>query len=100
MGSSSPTNWPVLARLRRRGQKPAGAIWITDDWRQRANLEASGAFAAFPPTAEELILLAGLEVILIADPGERGVAVAEMLAGSAAKSFSTYFRGRGLEVVW
>jgi hypothetical protein len=44
--------------------------------------------------------VAGLEVILIANVGEAGAAVAGMLAQSAAKSFSTYFRGRGLEVVW
>lgn len=101
MGSSSSTpSWQTLARLRRRGQKPAGAVWITDDWRQRANLEASGAFALALPVAQELVYLAGLEVILLANPGEEGAAVAQMLAGSSARRLSTYFRGRGLEVVW
>lgn len=99
MGSNSPISWSTLGRLRRRGQRPAGPVLVVDDWRQRANLEASGAFAVPLPVAEELVFVAGLEVVLIADPGERAVAVAQMLAGASPRYFATYFRGRGHEVV-
>jgi hypothetical protein len=96
---SSTCSWTALGRLRRRGQRPAGALFVTDDWRQRANLEASGAFAVSMPVAEECVFAAGLEVVLIAAPTEHAVAIAQMLAAAAPRYFATYFRGRGHEVV-
>ena len=99
MGSNSPTSWTVLGRLRRRGQRPAGAVFVTDDWRQRANLEASGAFAVSMPLAEECVFVAGLEVVMIATTTDHAVAIAQMLAAAAPRYFATYFRGRGHEVV-
>lgn len=99
MGSSSPTSWTVLGRLRRGGQRPAGALFVTDNWRQRVNLQDSGAFAVSMPLAEECVYAAGLEVVFIAAPTEHAIAVAQMLAAAGPRYFATYFRGRGREVV-
>ena len=99
MGSNSPTSWTALGRLRRRGQRPAGAVFVTDDWRQRANLEAGGLFAVSMPLATEVIFAAGLEVVLIANSTEHAIVVAQLLAAAAPRYFATYFRGRGHEVV-
>ena len=92
-------SWTALGRLRRRGQKPGGALFVTDDWRQRANLEASGAFAVSMPLVEECVYAAGLEVVLIASPSEHAVGIAQILAAAGPRYFATYFRGRGREVV-
>ncbi len=99
MGSSPSISWSLLGHLRRRGQKPAGAVWITDDWRQMANLRAGGNFVLPLPVAAEVPYVAGLEVILIANQGEEGAAAAQLLAGANPRRFVTYFRGRGAEVV-
>lgn len=96
---SCASSWTALGRLRRRGQKPAGAVFVTDDWRQRANLEASGAFAVSMPLAEECIFAAGLEVVLIAAPTEHAREIAQLLASAGPGYFATYFRDRGHEVV-
>lgn len=96
---SSACSWSALGRLRRCGQRPAGAVWVTDDWRQRANLEAGGNFVLPLPAAGEEPFVAGLEVILIANPGDAGSSAAQRLAGANPRRFVTYFRGRGAEVV-
>ena len=92
-------SWSALGRLRRRGQKPAGPVFVTDNWRQRVNLEASGAFAVSMPIVEECIFAAGLEVFLIAGHTEQAVAIAQQLAAAGPRYFATYFRGRGRQVV-
>lgn len=92
-------SWTALGRLRRRGQKPAGPLFVTDNWQQRANLEASGAFAVSMPLIEECIFAAGLEVVLIAGPTEHAVGIAQHLAAAGPKYFATYFRGHGRQVV-
>lgn len=96
---SCACSWTALGRLRRRGQRPQGALFVTDDWRQRVNLEASGAYAVSMPVAEECIFAAGLEVVFIAAPSEHTVTVAQLLAAAGPSYFATYFRGRGRQVV-
>lgn len=93
------SDWASLGRLRRRGQKPADTVWITDNWRQRANLQMGGNFVLPLPLANEAPYVAGLEVILIADPGDAGEGAAQLLASANPRRFVTYFRGRGAEVV-
>lgn len=92
-------SWTALGRLRRRGQKPAGPVFITDNWRQRVNLEESGAFAVSLPLVEECIFAAGLEVVLIAAPTDLAMETAQYLASAGPRFFATYFRGRGRQVV-
>lgn len=96
---SCACSWSALGRLRRRGQRPKGALFVTDDWRQRVNLEASGAYAVSMPIAEECIYAAGLEVVLIAASSEHAIGVAQMLAAAGPSFFATYFRGQGRQVV-
>ena len=92
-------SWSALGRLRRRGQKPAGPVIVTDHWRQRVNLEESGAFAVSFPLVEECIFAAGLEVVLFAEPTELAVQIAQHLASAGPRYFATYIRGKGLQVV-
>lgn len=95
----SACSWTALGRLRRRGQKPVGPVFVTDSWRQRVNLEDSGAFAVSFPLVEECIYAAGLEVVLIASRSELAVETAQHLASAGPRYFATYFRGQGLQVV-
>jgi len=92
-------SWTALGRLRRRGQRPKGALFVTDQWRQRVNLEASGAYAVSMPIAEECIYAAGLEVVLIAEQSEHAVTIAQLIAAAGPRYLATYFRGRGRQVV-
>ena len=92
-------SWSALGRLRRRGQKPVGLLFITDNWRQRKNLEDSGAFAVSFPLIEECIFAAGLEVVLIADPTELAMDMAQHIASARPRFFATHFRGRERSVV-
>lgn len=96
---ASTPSWQLLAHLRKRGQKPAGAVWVSDNWQQRQNLSVAGNLVLPLPTAEDVPYVAGLEVILIADPGEKATEAAQLLAGAGPRRFVTYFRGRGCEVV-
>jgi len=96
---SCACSWTALGRLRRRGQRPKGLLFVTDNWRQRVNLEASGAYAVSMPVAEECIYAAGLEVVLIATSSEQTIGVAQMLAAAGPSFFATHFRGQGRQVV-
>lgn len=96
---SSTASWHQLALLRRRGQKPA-ALFVTDDSRQRWNLEASGVFAVgLPQSDKDDYLVSGLDVVVIADFGEHSMDVARRFMTSSPRYFATYWRGRGLSVV-
>lgn len=96
MGSQSSTaSWWNLRALRKRGQRPAGNVYVTDHGVQRRNLEASGLYALPVPQADQAIAVAGLDVVLIADRNECTVEVAQVLAAKAGH-FATYFRGEGL----
>lgn len=100
MASSSPTpSWPLLAHLRKRGQRPAAAVFVTDhDW-QRRHLVASGGFVLPLPEAADAYLVAGLDVILIATHTERTVEAAQQIAASNPRYMGAYWRGQGLQVV-
>lgn len=95
----STPSWSHLGFLRRRGQKPADCVWVTDDARQRYYLELSGAFAVGFPAPREDYLVAGLDVVIIADLGERSKDVARRFLSASPRYFATYWRGRGLSVV-
>lgn len=96
---SSGCSWTALGRLRRRGQRPKGMLFVTDNWRQRVNLEASGAYAVSMPIAEECIYAAGLEVVLLAEQSEHAVTIAQLLAAAGPRFLATHFRGRERQVV-
>lgn len=95
----STCSWFDLARLRRRGQVPAGGVVVTDHHIQRRNLEASGAYALPLPQASDAYLVAGLPVTLFADPTEQAIEAAQVIAGSNPRRFVTLWRGRDPEVV-
>lgn len=98
--SRSPScSWSALATMRKRGQRPADGVWITDHYAQRRNLEASGAFCVFPPEEGEEYLLVGLETLLIADRCERMVEIAQRIAAAKPRSFAVLFRGTPVQVV-
>lgn len=93
MASSSPTSWALLAHLRKRGQKPAATVFVTDHYGQRRNLEDSGGFAVLPPRSEEVFLAAGLDLIFIADRSERATQTAQALAAAGPRCLWIHFRG-------
>lgn len=97
--NSSTPSWQTLGHLRRRGQRPATMLFVTDDWRFRGNLEANGFFAVPLPGERECIFAAGLEVVLIAEPTEHAIAIAQLLAAASPQSFVTRFRGRDAQRV-
>ena len=94
MASNSRTDWALLAHLRKRGQKPAGTVFVTDHHGQRRNLEDSGGFAVFPPEADEAYLVAGLDVIFIADASARSTEMAQSFAAASPRCLWVHFRGQ------
>jgi hypothetical protein len=77
-----------------------GAVIVTDHCIQRRNLEASGAFALPLPQAGDGYLVAGLDVLLLADEGSApAIDAAQIIAGSNPRRFVACWRGRGPEVV-
>lgn len=92
-------SWALLAHLRKRGQRPAGFMLVTDHERQRRNLIASGAFALPLPKAEEGYLVAGLEVALFADRNEPGAEAAGILFASHPASLVVLWRGGEVEAL-
>ena len=97
--NSSIPSWALLAHLRKRGQRPARGVLVTDSDLQRRNLGSAGAFALAFPAVEDSYLIAGLEAVVIADYGEKAVEVAQLLAAANPRYLATYWRGRGLQVV-
>jgi len=99
-GFSSPTpSWRTLATMRKRGQRPADGVFVTDHERQRWNLIDSGLFAVPLPKPEEAYLAAGLDVVVIAERSERAIEVAVLLASAGPAFLATYWRGQDREVV-
>jgi len=74
-------------------------VIVTDDSRQRFNLECSGAFAVGFPVPKDDYLISGLDVVIIANFSEISMQVARRIMGCNPRYFATYFRGRGLSVV-
>lgn len=97
--NSSTPSWSLLAHLRKRGQRPFAGIFITDHEWQRRSLGASGAFALGFPDAAQGYLIAGLDVVVIANYCARAVDVAQQLAAANPRYLATYWRGQGLQVV-
>lgn len=96
---SSTASWQSLAHLRKRGQRPLGCVFVTDRMTQRRNLELSGAFALQFPGPQDVYLVAGLDVVIIADHSEKAVETAQALAAANPRYLATYWRGQGLQAV-
>lgn len=96
---SSIPNWMQLGQARRRGQRPCAGVWITDHENQRYNLVASGAYALELPQPEQVVFVAGLDVILLARRNEHTAETALSIALVSPNLFSIYWRGEGCERV-
>ena len=93
------SSWNELLRLRKRGQRPEGFLFVSDNVRQRVSIDSAGGFSVPFPSEESAYLVAGLEAVLIADRNEQSIAAALLIAGSNPSRFFTYFRETGLETV-
>ncbi|MGC8519825.1 MAG: hypothetical protein ACP5P4_15100 [Steroidobacteraceae bacterium] len=96
---SSGCDWPALAELRRRGQRPADGVWVCDDFHQRRHLVESGVFCAAPPFPDDEPAVTGLEVYVIATKTER---IAESMARlwvASPKLLAIYYRNAPREVL-
>jgi hypothetical protein len=96
---SSAASWDSLASMRRRGQRPADGVWVTDRYDGRRAMEAHGLFAVLPPEEGQERLLVGLEAFLLADFSPRSVEIAQRMAAANPAFFSVWYRGRGVQVV-
>lgn len=95
----SKASWYELEGLRKRGQRPTGGVWVVDEYQQRRHLESSGFFAVDLPTPNQVYLVAGLGVAMIANKSDRTVEVAQQLAGANPLRFAVLWRGEGRQVV-
>ncbi len=86
-------SWSLLEALRRRGQRPVGAIWVTDRAQQRRYLQESGVFAVEVPPVEWAYWVAGLAVLLTADKCAGLIAVAQALASAHPARLVVLWRG-------
>lgn len=93
-------SWQMLASLRKRGQRPASGVWVTDHCLQRRNLELSGQFCVMPPLPEFCYLVAGLDVHMIADRNERMSQVALNIAMGHPSEFSVLWRNERGPLEW
>lgn len=92
-------SWRGLMTLRKRGQAPAGWVWITDNYRDRSSLEAQGEFALLPPTEGEEIACAGLSVFMVATDTEYSREVATRIAQANPKFFGNLLGKQRTQVV-
>lgn len=92
-------SWDLLASLRRRGQRPAGFMLVTDREWQRRNLIASGAFALPLPKEAEGYLVAGLDVALFAEREPDAIEAAGVLFASRPARLLILWRPENFEVV-
>jgi len=74
-------------------------LWITDHARQRQLLQESGLFAVGVPTPEEVYLVAGLAVALIANKSARLIEIAQRIMAAHPCAFSVLWRGEPLQQV-
>ncbi len=92
-------DWPTLAALRARGQRPADGVWVCDDLHQRRHLCESGAFCVEPPFPDDDPAVAGLEVYVIATRTQRITeAMARIWAAGPAR-LAIYYRNAPREVL-
>lgn len=100
MAYRSPNcSWRGLLALRKRGQAPAGWVWITDNYADRAGLESQGEYALLPPADGEELALAGLPVFLHAAGTERSREIAARIAQASPKFFAVLFGKQRTQVV-
>lgn len=92
-------SWQGLRTLRKRGQAPAGWVWITDDYRDRSSLESQGEFALLPPAEGDEIACAGLSVFMLAPDTERSREVAARIAQANPKFFGVLLGKQRTQVV-
>ena len=96
---ASTPSWPNLAMMRKRGQRPAAGVYVTDHGAQRSFLVAAGLYAVELPHGDEVNWAAGLDIVVIADRNTQTVEAAQRIAGSNPRYLATYWRGVGLQVV-
>jgi hypothetical protein len=84
----------MLEGLRRGGQRPESALWITDDPLQRQNLQASGVFAVEVPPVSQAYFVAGLAVFLSAHQCAHVIEVAQALASARPARLIVLWRGQ------
>lgn len=100
MAYRSPNcSWRGLLALRKRGQAPAGWVWITDSYADRSGLEQQGEYALLPPDEGEELALAGLSVFMNAANTDRSREVAARIAQASPKFFGVLFNGQRTQVV-
>lgn len=96
MHSSQSTSWQRLRMLRRRGQKPALPVLVSD---HLGLLDDTGVLALSVPTDGDEELLTGLDVVAMFDKNDRTVEVAQRLASAAPASLAIIWRGADLQRV-
>lgn len=100
MAYRSPScSWRGLLALRKRGQAPAGWVWITDNYADRAGLESQGEYALLPPEEGAELALAGLRVFMHAAGTDRSREVAARISQANPKFFAVLFGKQATQVV-
>lgn len=96
---SSTPDWPMLARLRKQGQRPLGFLAVTDSGRRQAYWQRLGFMALMLPKPEECYLVAGLSVLLDCERNAATIAKAQAIAEARPKRFDIGWRGDRFDVV-
>lgn len=100
MAYRSPNcSWRGLLALRKRGQAPAGWVWITDNFADRFGLEAQEEYALLPPAEGEEMAIAGLSVFMHAADTERSREIATRIAQANPKFFAVLLGKQRTQVV-
>jgi hypothetical protein len=96
----STPSYADLARMRKRGQRPVGPIYVTDDRPEREWLWRQHGLYGIPlPKPDQAYLLAGLWVTMQAKREERTQVIAEQIAYANPKKFSIDWAGERTDYV-
>jgi hypothetical protein len=96
----SMPSYRELAHMRKRGQRPLGPIWVTDDAAERRRVyEHFGLFPVPLPKLEQAYLLAGLWVHMYAQRTEDTMGVAAWITAAGPKRFTIKWIGERWDTV-
>jgi hypothetical protein len=96
----STPSYADLTRMRKRGQRPIGPLYVSDDRAFRDRMYTCHGLYGVPlPKPEQCFLLAGLWVVMLAKRDDRTQEIAELIASANPKRFSVDWLGERTDLV-
>lgn len=94
----SQPSWHLLQRMRKRGERPMGGVWMVDDDSRRLLLLSRGLYAIRVP-ARAQAWLSGLDVFLLARRMPSRIELAQEIASTYPRFFALEWEGEQWQTV-